>query len=91
MKKESSLKIPKLKERRKIWESSNGKWRIVKWPHPFTVCIEKFSWAKTYLPPRWEYRDMDDADIPGYVLKKLNSLLSKKRYFYDIFRLGLAT
>jgi hypothetical protein len=91
MKKANDLEISKLKGRRKIWESPNRKWRIIRWPHPFTLCIEKFTKVKKYLSPQWEYCYMDDADVPEYVHKKLYSLISKKRYVYDMFGLGSAT
>jgi predicted RNase H-like nuclease len=74
-----------LRKCRKLWESSNGKWRIVRWPHPCTVCIEKLIQIKKYLKPQWEYRYIDDTDVPKYVIKKLNLLLKSEKYVYEIF------
>jgi hypothetical protein len=81
-------KIKKLKRKKQIWESANGKWRIVQWPFRFTLSIERFVQTKKYLAPKWKNRDIEDADVPKCVLRKLYALLRLHGYVYNLFNTG---
>lgn len=80
--------IEKLKRKKRIWSSSNGKWRIVQWPFPFILSIERFVRTKSYLKPVWESRDREDADVPKYVIRKLSNLLKSRIYVCNLFNSG---
>ena len=85
MKQKINHQLQQLKRSIKIWESSNGKWRIAKHPKTSIISIEKLTRVRRYIKLSWDYRDTDEADVPRYVLNKLNQLISSKGYVYDLF------